>query len=1046
MTEQEPRDPAGFVVARSEAEQDPFGTAAVRRRVVAGWVAAPVRLREDANAEEDLALGGYRDRLVVELAQNAADAAVRGGTAGRLLLTLSDTSQGPVLVAANVGAPLDAAGVQSLATLRASAKTAHGPAGPDSPAGVDRAGDLGPPDDLVGRFGVGFAAVLAVTDQPSVLSRSGGVRFSRPETADLLASLGDTDLDAEVRRRGGQVPALRLPFAVRPGSTTSPPDGYDTAVVLPLRDAAAARLVRSQLTGIGDPLLLALPGLAEIVVQVDDGAPQVFRGVDERWWVHRRSGVWTAQEAQDLLADRPTEERRRRGWQVLWAIPRSPGTPVPAVVQAPTPTDEPQSLPALLLATLPLDPTRRHVAGGLLADRILTECAHGYAELLVERAAAGVDVLPYVPVGLAAGALDAAVREQVLALLPDLPLLVPVDGGDLLRPAEAVRLDVDAGPGPSAALADRLAGLVAVSRSRRAALTALGVRETTLSDVVDSWPTDATPARWHELYTGLAPLADDPAARESLAALPVPLADGRTVRGARGALAPDPDGPDPRALVPLGQFGLRLIHPDAVHPLLGRLGAVPASARALLDGPVVRAAVAASPEVDDPHELAAAVLEVVTGAGLGALPSEVDRSWLADLELPDSDGGLGPAGALALPGSVAAGLLDRAEVGLLADDWVARWPRQTLVAVGVLDDLGLVVGTHVDLLDPPVGLVGLDGFEVWARTLVDAGVSEVAELSAVRDLDVVRPERLPDAVRHLAARPLLRRALVEPVRTRRLGDLPSYSAWWLQRELALAGTAWPAPTSDNASDASDEVGAYDGLLDPAPAWVGDLDPVVRAALGVLDPEPGARISRRAAEVLLVRLADPRRRVDAVTCLRAWRRLLESGAGVEFSGWTGPGAPQQVRVLDGDGTRVVRPAEAVVVDDPRWLQRTDLGGQVVAPAGRAHHLVGLLDIDFASERAAGAVRSTGTRAPVPAAVRRLLPTAPAGWVEHEVLVVDEQEVDWWVDQSGVPHAATTDGLARALAWAAGRWSARQAVAEVLVDPADVVRVMVETGWE
>jgi hypothetical protein len=63
---------------------DPFDTAGIRERVLAGWAAAPVRLREDANAEEDLALGGYRDRLVVELAQNAADAAARAGVPGVL--------------------------------------------------------------------------------------------------------------------------------------------------------------------------------------------------------------------------------------------------------------------------------------------------------------------------------------------------------------------------------------------------------------------------------------------------------------------------------------------------------------------------------------------------------------------------------------------------------------------------------------------------------------------------------------------------------------------------------------------------------------------------------------------------------------------------------------------------------------------------------------------------------------------------------------------------------------------------------------------------
>ncbi|NDZ90997.1 hypothetical protein G3I23_36640, partial [Streptomyces sp. SID10115] len=67
---------------------DPFGTARLRRGVLDAWAAAPARFREDANAEEDLALGGYRDRLVVELAQNASDAAARAGVPGRLALTL----------------------------------------------------------------------------------------------------------------------------------------------------------------------------------------------------------------------------------------------------------------------------------------------------------------------------------------------------------------------------------------------------------------------------------------------------------------------------------------------------------------------------------------------------------------------------------------------------------------------------------------------------------------------------------------------------------------------------------------------------------------------------------------------------------------------------------------------------------------------------------------------------------------------------------------------------------------------------------------------
>src|SRR5215207_10659914 len=187
---------------------DPFGTAGIRRRVLAAWSSDPARFREDANAEEDLVRGGYRDRLLVELAQNAADAAVRAGVPGRLRLELAGTT----LRAANTGAPLDAGGVQGLATLRASAKR-------------DEAG-------TVGRFGVGFAAVLAVSDEPAVLSSAGGVRFSAADTRAQLAAV--PAVAAEVARRDGAVPVLRLPWR----ADGIPPEGFATEVVLPLRPGA----------------------------------------------------------------------------------------------------------------------------------------------------------------------------------------------------------------------------------------------------------------------------------------------------------------------------------------------------------------------------------------------------------------------------------------------------------------------------------------------------------------------------------------------------------------------------------------------------------------------------------------------------------------------------------------------------------------------------------------------------------------------------------------------------------------------------------------
>ncbi|MEO6882159.1 MAG: ATP-binding protein, partial [Mycobacteriaceae bacterium] len=124
------------------SEPDPFGTAALREATLATWASSPTRLREDVATEADLVAGGYRDRVLTELAQNAADAATRAGVDG--VLTVRQV--GDELRVANTGAPLDVAGVHALTALRASSKT-----------------------DGVGRFGVGFTSVLAVSDAPRVL-------------------------------------------------------------------------------------------------------------------------------------------------------------------------------------------------------------------------------------------------------------------------------------------------------------------------------------------------------------------------------------------------------------------------------------------------------------------------------------------------------------------------------------------------------------------------------------------------------------------------------------------------------------------------------------------------------------------------------------------------------------------------------------------------------------------------------------------------------------------------------------------------------------
>ncbi|MET9821019.1 MULTISPECIES: sacsin N-terminal ATP-binding-like domain-containing protein [Streptomyces] len=1016
---------------------DPFGTARLRRGVLDAWATSPARFREDANAEEDLVLGGYRDRLVVELAQNAADAAARAGVPGRLRLTLRDG----VLVAANTGAPLDATGVESLSTLRASAKRDAG-------------------DGSVGRFGVGFAAVLAVTDEPAVVGRHGGVRWSLAEARDLAADTArhSPGLGDEIRRRDGHVPLLRLPLPAE-GSAPAP---YDTAVILPLRDTAAADLAERLLHAVDDALLLALPGLAEVVIEAGDEARTLSRRVEDSLTVveDSREGVtrWRTAAAHGpltpgLLADRPVEERLRPHWSVTWAVPvDADGAPerprTSPVVHAPTPSDEPLGVPALLIASFPLDATRRHTAPGPLTDFLTERAADAYAGLLADWRPVSTGLIDLVPGALGRGELDGALRQAILDRLPRtsfLPPALPSGGRDAeddlpesLRPRDAEVVE-GAGADTVRVLAEVLPTLLPAGLERRAELRTLGVARVPLTDAIDRLAgLEKAPGWWRRLYDSLAGVDPD-----RLSGLPVPLADRRTTIGPRQVLLPSPEAAslDPEVLT---RLGLKVAHPDAAHPLLEKLGALPATPRAVLTTPQVRAAVAASLDDEgaanweedalDAEELADTVLGLVRDAGL----EPGDEPWLGALALPDEDGELSPAGELVLPGSPFAQVMREDELAAVDAELAERWGAEPLAACGVLVTFALVRATDVvldpDELEPREGDFAepddaglLDAVDVWSEDVLDrfpdSPVPPVAtEIVAVRDLDLVDDDRWPEALA-LLSRPPLRDALVQPVRVL-LPDgthevVRPYTAWWLRDHPVLGGRR-PAGLRAAGGDP-----LLRGLYDEADA-TGFEDEQVLRALGVrtsvaaLLDEPGG-----AAE-LLDRLADPDRPVTAAQLHALYGALAE----LDPEQVT---LPDEVRAVVDGRVAVVDAADAVVVDSPDLLPFTSGVPLLPVRPARAAELAELFQVRRLSESVTGRVDSEGAEHDVPEPVRGLLGArTPASYVEHEELVVDGVEIDWRLADDGALHAATLEGVAAGLAWAAGQWPRRFEVAALLED--------------
>ncbi len=354
---------------------DPFATARLRESVLASWRSSPTRFREDANAEEDLVLGGYRDRLLVELAQNAADAAKGDGV---LRVQLTDTE----LRVANTGEPLTQQGVEALASLRASAK-----------------------QDGVGRFGVGFSAVLTVTDAPRIVSTTGAVAFDAHRTR---AELGPEP--------AGRVPVLRLAWP----TDETPPDGFTTEVRLPLRaDIDHDALLRDFAAQAVD-LLLSFDDLTRIEIAGD-----VWTSVRTDAWhvIHGPAGTtrWLiVRDDGDLPADPALGVEARTQWTVAWALPGNENNhPVPLaedVLHAPTPTDERLSLPARLIATFPVEPSRRRVRPGSATDHVIAAAARLYPQLarhLDLPARLAIVPLPRFPLS----EVDDHLRQQIIAEL-----------------------------------------------------------------------------------------------------------------------------------------------------------------------------------------------------------------------------------------------------------------------------------------------------------------------------------------------------------------------------------------------------------------------------------------------------------------------------------------------------------------------------------------------------------------------------------------------------------------------------------------------------
>ena len=243
-----------------------------------------------------------------------------------------------------------------------------------------------------------------------------------------------------------------------------PPAGYPTEVRLPLAADIRAEVERVLLDpATAEDLFWALTELAEI----DLPGRSVRCGLEQSGLTVIDDGVRTRRyRTADRFGDIPAEllvEPPRRGTaagsladhlgaagagrraepddlgqaaQALAAA--SHALPERRTIGAPTPTDEPITLPARLIGTFPVDDTRRRLAVGALTDYLLEQAADTYLDLLA--ATEPADRWTLIPAGgFPAGPVDGALRAAILDRVADTPLLGTALG-DLVTPADACLL------------------------------------------------------------------------------------------------------------------------------------------------------------------------------------------------------------------------------------------------------------------------------------------------------------------------------------------------------------------------------------------------------------------------------------------------------------------------------------------------------------------------------------------------------------------------------------------------------------------------------
>lgn len=353
---------------------------------VSAYVAKPALLARDFNDERQVR-DDYAGRELLELVQNAADAAAEVGGNGRVLIDVTRTG----LLVANTGQPFRPSGAASLMTAHLSDKPQRKRA-------------------LIGAKGLGFRAILNWSMEPLISSGAMNLAFSREHSERAVRDLGEAHASiSKFLAKRSPLPAPILPFplfgqAIESIAATDPARnliaqvrglraaGYDTVIAAPFVDEKAFSEAEKQTAEFAPRFLLFVRALAEIEIRVEGHPPRVWKKnatdadrIDLEIYDGDVSSkeTWILRYADDELDDDGSRSADQPSRYELAVALRADAENEPGELHCYFPTSVTLPFPALFHATLEISSNRKSLKDNSAQNNaVLAKLAGFYAETL----------------------------------------------------------------------------------------------------------------------------------------------------------------------------------------------------------------------------------------------------------------------------------------------------------------------------------------------------------------------------------------------------------------------------------------------------------------------------------------------------------------------------------------------------------------------------------------------------------------------------------------------------------------------------------------